>query len=416
MTSDKLRIPTNARPDEDARVPGLEERLLAHFRAEVPATIETALDRWAIEAQTRGSASRLVGPHGLDGRDRRPGQWSRRATWATAIAASLSVVVILATVATAAGLVEWGHYFQRGFGTGRIADEDLGTDLNLTQQVDGFTVTIGRVYADPYSVAMTVRITPPAGLPAGSVNLRAATLYDQDGQFLGGPGVQGGTDDDTMVRTFYNNAIPAGATTVRYRYEITDLRYMVQPTVENDRVVPIEDVVPGTPCQREPPYRGQPAGQSPNEDFCYLIASQPLVFDFEVPLGPGVSVVPGEQTSHDGTIIDVTRLSAGRIGASLDVAGVGPFASVTIETGGQSYPLTTYGLACPYDATTRFNYTTDQPIPLNAGPWTVTVSADPSQQPEQLGRSGELRACPRLDVGGDWAFTVDPVMGAVEAP
>ena len=409
MTSDNPASPSKRRPHDDDRETGLEERLANHFRANVPDTLEGALDRWAVEA--RKPIPMAAGFH--DRAVQRSSWWARPRTWTTAVAASLSVIVVVATVANATGLVEWGHFFRHGFGTERIADEDLGTDLNLTQQVDGFTVAIGRVYADPFSVAMAVRVTPPEGLPPGSVDLRQATLYDQNGQFLEGPGVQDGGDANTMVRTFYNAAIPTGATSVRYRYEIDDLRYMVQPTVENGEIVPIEEVVPGTPCQREPPYPGQPAEQPSDATLCYLIASRPLVFDFEVPLGPGLSVVPGEHAGPDGATIDVTRLSAGRIGASLDIAGVGPFASVTIESAGQSFPLTTYGLACPYDATTRFNYTTDQPVPLDAGPWTVTIAADPAQQPDQLGRSGELGACPRLDVTGDWTIAVDPATGVV---
>lgn len=411
MISDNARSSSGPLHD-DVRHPELEDRLATLFQSEPPLALREALDRWVADARrTSEPAPALARPILL------PPQGHRRlANWATAAAASLSIVVVLATVASATGLIEWGRYFQDGFGTERIAEEDLGTDLNLTEQVDGFTVTIGRVYADPYSVAMTIRVTPPEGLPQGSIDLRKATLYDETGQFLGGPGAQSGDEDNVLVRTFFNNPIPAGRTTVNYRYEIDDLRYFVQPVVEDGRVVPAEEVVAGTPCQREPPYRGEPSGQPQDDTSCYLIASQPLSFQFEVPLGPGLSVVPGKLIASNGTVATITQLSAGHIGASVDIEGVGPFASVSIETGGQMFPLATYGFACPYDATTRFNYTTDQPIPLDAGLWTVVISADPSQQPEQLGRSGELGPCPRLDVTGEWTFTVDPATGSVSLP
>lgn len=255
MISDNARSSSGTRHD-DVRHPELEDRLAALYRSEPPPALREALDGWLADAQrTSGSAPALATPILL-----RPHRRRRLANWATAAAAALSIVVVLATVASATGLIEWGHYFRDGLGTERIAEEDMGTDLNLTQQVDGFAVTIGRVYADPYSVAMTIRVTPPEGLPPGSIDLRKATLYDQEGQFLSGPGVQSG-GDDTVVRTFYNNTIPAGSTSIRYRYQIDDLRYMVQPSVENDQIVPIDEVVPGVPCQREPPYRGQPSGE-----------------------------------------------------------------------------------------------------------------------------------------------------------
>ena len=307
-----------------------------------------------------------------------------------------------------------GGYFRNGFGTERIADENLGTDLNLTQMVDGFTVTIGRVYADPYSIAMAVRITPPDGLPAGNVDLRQATLSDEAGQFLGGPGAQGGDEGDTRIWTFYNNALHPGSTSVRYRYEITDLRYSVGPRIEDGEAVPIHEVVPGVPCQREPPYRGQPADQPTDETRCYLIASAALVFDFEIPMGPGVSVVPGPQTASNGTVANITQVSAGRIGASVDIEGVGPFASVSIETGGQTLPLGTHGYACPYDATTRFNYTTDQQIPLDVGPWTIRISAGAGQIPANAGDYPPGGGpCNLFTLEGQWAFTVDPTTRAV---
>lgn len=376
------------------------ERLYAH---EPPAHLVLSVDHWA-SGLKRGAVSIPAEPARMGRRINR-----RSASWLSAIAASLSVLAVIATVATAAGLIEWGDYFQGGFGTERIAEEDLGTDLNLTQQVDGFTVTIGRVYADPYSVAMTVQVTPPDGLPAGDIDLRQSDLYDEAGDFLGGPGAQGPLVNHTMVRTFYNNPLPPGKTVVRYRFEVTDLRYAVQPRVIDDEIVPIQEVVPGVPCQREAPYRGQPADRPTDETRCYLIASQPLVFDFEVPIGPGVSVIPGEQIARNGSVVDVTQVAAGRIGASVAIEGVGPFASVSIETGGQTFPLATFGYACPYDETTRFDYITDKPIPLDSGPWTVRILADPAQVPVNAGDYPPgAGPCGRIEPQGEWIFTVDP--------
>ena len=296
-----------------------------------------------------------------------------------------------------------------GLGTERITEEDLGTDLNLTQQVDGFTVTIGQVYADPYSVAMTVRVTPPDGLPAGNTQIHQWNLYDESGAFLRTPGAQLGAADGTQILTFYNNQLPPGETVARYRYEITDLRYMAPPTVVNGEEIPIQEIAPGVPCQREPAHRGQPSGQAVDETRCYLIASQPLDFEFEVPIGPGVSVTPGEQIATNGSVANVTQVTGGRIGASVDVEGIGPFASVSVETNGQTFPLATYGYACPYDASTRFNYITDQPIPFDTGPWTIRISADPAQVPANAGDYPPGGGpCGQIEPQGEWSFAIDP--------
>lgn len=389
----------------DGRHPALEVWLADLYRIDPPRSLSRDVDQWAaLAARSPGIA---MGPVMLL-------QPRRMASWLTAVAAALTVIVVLATVATATGLVEWGRYFQFGFGTGRLADEDLGTDLNLVQEVDGFTVTIGRVYADPYGVAMTVRLTPPAGLPPGHVDMRASAIYDESGRSLGGPGAQDG-DSDVLVREFYNHQLLPGSTSVRYRFEITDLRYAIPPVVGDDgRVVSRLEVAPGVPCQREPPSPGQPAGEAVDQGFCYLIASQPLVFEFEVPLGPGVSVAPGEQVASDGSVANVTRVSAGRLGASVDIEGVGPVASVSIETGGQTFPLATYGYACPYDATSRFNYITDQEIPLDTGPWTVRISASPEQIPANAGDYAPgAGQCNQFTPEGEWEFTVDPTATTV---
>lgn len=405
MTSDRSHPESDADASGVSRFSALEARLTDLYRSEPPASLSRAVDRWA--ALAADSAVLSTQPAML--RPRR-----RTRSWFSAVAAALTVIVVLATVATATGLVDWGRYFQYGSWTGGLAGEDLGTDFNLTQEVDGFTVTIGRVYADAYGVAMVVRVTPPEGLPDGDVDLREATLYDEDGQFLGGPGAQGGGEGDTRVQSFYNNPLPAGTTSVQYRYEITDLRYAVQPVFEDGTVVPLREVVPGVPCQREPPYRGQPAELPIDETRCYLIASQPLVFEFEVPLGPGVSVAPGEQVASDGSVANVTQVSAGRLGASVDIEGVGPFASVSIETGGQTFPLATYGYACPYDATSRFNYITDQEIPLDTDPWTVRISASPEQIPANAGDYAPgAGQCNQFTPEGEWEFTVDPTATTV---
>ena len=410
MTSANPSSPDH-RPEDRRPAADLEERLTAYFHIDVPAALEGSLDRWPMEARAP-----VPMPPAVSGRPSRLGhRLARTRTWLTTAAAALAVFVVLATVAGAMGLVEWGHFFRNGFGTERIADEDLGTDLNLTQTVDGFTVTIGRVYADPFSVAMAVRITPPGGLPTGNVDLRQATLYDEAGRFLGGPGVQGA--GETAIRTFYNNPLPAGATSVRYRYEITDLRYAVRPVVKDDQVVPIDEIVPGVPCQREPPYPGQPVDQPTDDTLCYLIASRPLSFTFEVPLGPGISLSPGPQTASNGTVANVSQVSAGRIGASVEIEGVGPFANVSVETGGQQYPLTTFGYACPYDGSSRFTYFTNLPIPLDTGTWTVRISASPGQIPANAGDYLPGRGqCNLIAPVGEWTFSVDPTITVTGSP
>ncbi len=405
MTLDNLTSASRAPFDGDSRYPMLESKLDRLYQAEPSSALLSEVDRWAAELE----ASSVDVPTPILSRPRR-----RHVLVLSAIAASLSILVVAATVASATGLVDWGGYFLRGFGTERIAEEDLGTDLNLTQMVDGFTVTIGRVYADPYSVAMAVRITPPDGLPAGNVDLRQATLYDAAGRFLGGPGAQGGGDNDTRIWTFYNTPMPAGSTTAQYRYEVTDLRYAVRPPVVDGEERPIQEVIPGIPCQREPPYRGQPPDEATDATRCYLIASVPLVFEFEVPLGPGVSAMPGPRMASNGTVATITRISAGRIGASIDIEGVGPFASVSIETGGETFPLATYGYACPYDVTTRFNYTTDRQIPMDTGPWTIRVSATADQIPANAGDyPPDAGTCNRFTPEGEWAFPVDPTTAAI---
>ncbi len=406
--------PINSIPDDarqDTRYPGLEARLERLYAHTPPAHLVLAMNQWASKPE-EGTVSLPVTAARMSHRSHR-----RSMSWLSAIAASLLVLVVVATVATATGLIEWGRYFQAGFGTERIAQEGLGTDLDLTQQVDGFTVTIGRVYADPFSIAMTVRITPPDGLPPGRVDVRQSALYDEAGNFLSGPGAQIGAEDDTMVRTFYNNALTPGSTSAHYRFEITDLRFAVQPQVVDEEVVPIQEVLSGVPCQREPAYRGQPIDEASDETFCYLIASQPLVFEFDVPIGPGVAVAPGEQTASNGSVVNVTRVTGGRIGALVDIEGVGPFASVSIETGGQTFPLATYGYACPYDATTPFNYITDQPIPLDSGPWTVRIVADPAQVPANAGDYPPAAGpCGQIEPRGDWVFWIDPLATTLSGP
>lgn len=156
--------------------------------------------------------------------------------------------------------------------------------------------------------------------------------------------------------------------------------------------------VPGYDCVPLPytPVPGQTFGNS-----CEVALSQPIVIEFDEPLGPGINEEPGTLASIDGTAISVDQVTAGRIGASVEIRSVEPFAAVTLIAGNQSFPMTTLGLACPYDSDSMFSYVTDARIPLDQGQLTLRIISHPDQQPSAMGVSGEMGACPRLNVTGE---------------
>lgn len=381
----------------------LERDLTTLYLSATPIGFEDRIGRWHDEA-LRGDATQSGGAPTM----------LRKASWLARIAAVLTALVVAATVAAATGLIDWEEAWRFGFGTESIADDGLDVAVDQTQTVDGFTITIGRAYADPFQFAFSMRVREPdglAGTPGGTVFYNTRVL-DPDGDFLSGQPAQGVSEDGTQIGQFYANPIQPGTTAMTYRIILEDLQYQVLPI---PGMAAITEIAPGLPCADVTPE----PWQTPRSTPCSLLASRPVEFVVTVPLSPGLSYAPGEQISGNGAVADIEGLTSGRLGTRLSVTGVGFHADVWIDVAGVRYDLDPFlgGIACPVSADRPITYQTSDTVPLDQGPWTVHIAARPEWVPTQ-GATSELgdEPCYRFTPDGDWTLQIDPGTYAVGSP
>ena len=398
---------------DETSMDDLERELTDLFAAPTPDRLQRRIQHMAssLEAAPLPAAADPTRPSGISSlKDHPHHRRFRPVGWISGIAAALVVVLLASGVALATGVVNPDRLFEWGFGTHHIAEKDQGVDLNMSQTVDGFTVTLGRAYADPFQIVLAVSIRQPEQLPNGTVGAAKDVLYDDHGRFLGGltpsSGVESTDVGATTLLQYYTNPFDGHPASLTYRYEVDQIRWSrsgPDQTALSPQVLPA-----GMTC--EPVYNRQQRG-TPSGDQCnsYILNLQkPMSFTFTVPLAAGVNVVPGPQTASSGAVAQINQIAGGESGTRIDVSGVGPLATVTIEAGGKNYPLTTMGIACPYDATTRFGYVTETAIPTDAGPWTVQIDLPPTDQQLANQLAEVTNGCHPLDFGGSWQFSVDP--------
>lgn len=400
--------------DDTAMDRDFEQDLAALFASPAPDRLRHRIQALATSledpSKTAGARGPIVLPVGRTAtRTRRR---FRPATWLSGVAAALVIVLLVGGVALATGVINLDTIFQYGFGTRHIVEKDQGVELNMTQQVDGFTVTLGRAYADPFQTVLAVSVQAPKELGTGRVDLRKGTVYDDQGQFLSSPPWQaggGGQDGvDTYLLQRYTNPYEGHPASLTYRYEIDQIHW---ERGGFGTPLPVQGAPPGTECEPFRNHHSVSVEVIPGagcEAYTFT-TSTPIIFDFTVPLADGVNLVPGPQTASNGTIAQVNHIASAESGTRMDISGVGPLASVSIDAGDKTYPLKTLGYGCPYDATTRFSYQTEEAIPKDVGPWTVHIDVKATgEQPSSPMQGDAKNLCQALNVTGSWQFTVDP--------
>lgn len=124
------------------------------------------------------------------------------------VAAPLLALVLAASVAYAA-VTLLDRVFGDDRGTQQVILEDLGTELNRSRTVDGFTVTLGRVYADANRVLVGYTVEPPAGRGIAEADIFAPRLTDGRGGDLQEHGGRAryGEDATGVVRSYSTGEI-----------------------------------------------------------------------------------------------------------------------------------------------------------------------------------------------------------------
>ncbi len=283
------------------------------------------------------------------------------------IAASLLLVLALVG-ATYAVVPALNRLFEAHTGTEAIISDGLGREVNASRTVDGFTVIVKHVYADPNQIVIGLVVSGPPGRTFNNIQTWAEfrdggrtwqvqpILTDHQGHsFSGGlGGTQGGVEDGAaaVLLTYNGSGIEAGQREIDVQLVIGALRAY-------ERLG--------------------------DNEFRDVIVEGPFTFDLTIPVEAGRMVELHQTVESGGTEVTLERMVTTPTGTRVSLRGAGPNADVRLTVEGVTYQLhSPDGLAWPvtWAADSQWDYVTGTSLQDKRGEWVLTVrpgaSADPS--------------------------------------
>jgi hypothetical protein len=240
-----------------------------------------------------------------------------------------------------------------------------GTELNLSQTVDGYRVTLDRAYADAARLALAISIVDEERR-AGTTQVAAfsTVVTDEAGEY-GGLGATSNPDGAfAAVNVAWKTpaALPLPAGPRRFHVELPFI--MVR---DDSTPPPNADEIGWDPWHRHP---------------------GPWVFDFELVVDGGTTVTPHAATEADGVRVELSRVIAAsnivRVEVMLDgdsgAEGWGPTGE--LRHGGRVLPFVVAGL----EPDGTIVLLTGSGVANASGTWTfeldrVHTDVDPSREP-----------------------------------
>lgn len=318
-----------------------------YMAPEPPAYLNASIT-WAIRER---AAERRKTPRSQRWFD--PGRWMPRRL--ATVAVSLLAVVVLAG-ASYASLPILQEAFNINIGTGEIIASDLGREVHVSQTVDGFTMTVERVYADPHQIVIGYTLQGPDGrafnhimawaeVDGGGAN--GPQLTDMQGNpFYGGfaaqqPGIQDGVAAGLL--TFGGGGIPAGTEELRVQLHVGWLSAYERLGDNHFEMVEI---------------------------------AAPLVFDLTIPVEPGRVADLNQSVEAGGATATLVRFVTTATGTRVSVQGAGPNADVRLTVDGDTYLLRPEeGVAPPlrWEPGSTWEYVTGTSLEDKQGEWLLSV-------------------------------------------
>lgn len=322
-----------------------------YMAPEPPAHLNASIT-WAIRER---AAERRKAPRPQRWFD--PGRWMPRRL--ATVAVSLLAVVILAG-AGYAGLPVLQEAFNMNTGTDEIITSDLGSEVHVSQTVDGFTVTVERVYADPHQIVIGYTIQGPEGRqfnhimawseyedePAGRAI--APLLTDMQGNEIHGglapqgPGMQDGVAAGLL--TFDGTVIPDDEVEIDVRLRIK--RLSAYERLGNDR-------------------------------FQEVVVDGPMVFELTIPVVPGRVANLNQSVEAGGSTATLVRFVTTATGTRVSLQGVGPNADVRLMVDGDTYRLRPEERVAPptrWERDSTWQYVTGTSLEDKQGNWVLSVA------------------------------------------
>ncbi len=306
-------------------------------------------------------------------------------------AAALLLAVFILVGAGYAALPALERLFGVHTGTGAIITERLGKEVNASRSVDGFTVTVRRVYADPNQIAVGLTVSGPPGRtfnnimpwgdryetpPKGTMG-ESPILTDKEGrEFKGGMGgEQGAVENGTApyLLTYEGTGLERSPKEVDVRLKIGEL----------------------TAYERR--------GENSYED---VRVQGPFIFELTIPVEQGRVADLHQTVESGGASVTLERVVTTLTGTRLSLRGAGPNADVRLVVDGVTYRFQQPdGAAIPFrwTADSLWEYVSGTSLQDKQGKWELTV------RPAAPIPSDIDPAATRLE-GGPWTFkfTVPP--------
>jgi len=292
------------------------------------------------------------------------------------IAVAMAVLLVVGGGACAMLPILW-KAFAMAPRTERIVTRNLGTASNQSRTIDGFTVTIQRVYADASQIVIGYTVQGPPqrqfnnfmlfgtyeGKPGDAPLATLPRLTDATGHVF------------EPTTTTWGAGVEQGAGGYLLRYEPgnidmdrTALRVRLEAGVlEAFEVVQPDMVLPPNAANCQPMGEGQ-------SQLCDVLVRGPFAFDLVVPIVQSRVAEVNETIAANGHTVTLERVVVAPTGTQIIIRGVGPEAEVILQLGRDQYPLHMEGaIPTTWDADSPWIYSTSEVLIERHGTWRISV-------------------------------------------
>jgi len=244
-------------------------------------------------------------------------------------------------------------------GVDQIPARDLGRRVAMSQSKGGFTITVGRVYADVNRIVVGYTMSGPPGRTFDTMmawgedgEAHWPKLYDSAGReyrhlpLSNQPGMEGGVQ--TTALAFDAAGLEGASGDVRLSLRIGQIDADERLGDGVVRAVRVEE-----------PFR----------------------FDFTVPVERGRTAKPHQVVESAGQTVTLERFATTPTGTRVWLRGVGQEASMELSVGGSTYELSApsgVAVASTWTTDELYEYVSEVPLMDKRGEWILTVRPDGS--------------------------------------
>lgn len=251
-------------------------------------------------------------------------------------AAVLSILVVMGAASAAVPVLT--RVFSLG-GAGTVIQQNLGTQLNLSKTLAGYTMTIKRVYADPNQVLIAYSITPPATrLRRWNFSTGNLTLVDSQGTDLPERSLVadgGGGEPQTTLQGFDAAAITGNPREIHLHLTVPWIEAMEQLHAPSGAGQSSGQEFPGAPTSGTHGSTVTTHAVGERNPWMQIVRTYgPISFDVTVPFERGRTVDLHQQVLAGGVKATLQRVVFSSTETRAYVNGLQPNTAAALSTVG----------------------------------------------------------------------------------